>query len=263
MKKITFVCITILSFFLFVLPVYADGDTVKKVVLQGQSFCQNDAGEYVATHMVLNVDLDGGEFPSGKKYDDICLKKNLGLSAIIKERPTKKDYVFSGWQCGATGKQQNPSGSQSGATNMIDVGVGCNDKGIAQAEAYKVIYKAIWKSPEEFKEEFGYDYYDKVGKDDEKKWACGGFVSTDLLKEINKIYRTIGLVVVAVVIILGVLDFMKAISSDDDSTLKKSASKFMKRIVIAILIVALPIILQLFLDMFGNADMKECLDLIK
>lgn len=94
-------------------------------------------------------------------------------------------------------------------------------------------------------------------------YVCGGIVSDKLLKEIVKIYKTICLVTVAVVIILGILDFMKAISSDDDSALKKAASTFIKRIVVVIILVILPILLQFILTIFGDENMKECLDKIK
>lgn len=105
------------------------------------------------------------------------------------------------------------------------------------------------------------DYYATLDKS--KEWSCGGFVSDRLLAEINKIYKTISLVVVVVVIILGILDFLKAVSSDDDSALKKAGSKFLKRIVIAMVIVMLPIVLQFILSVFGDSNMKECLDKIK
>lgn len=94
-------------------------------------------------------------------------------------------------------------------------------------------------------------------------YVCGGIFSDKLLKEIVKIYKTICLVTVAVVIILGILDFMKAISSDDDSALKKAASTFIKRIAIVIILVILPILLQFILTIFGDENMKECLDKIK
>lgn len=94
-------------------------------------------------------------------------------------------------------------------------------------------------------------------------YVCGGIVSDNLLKEIVKIYKTICLVTVAVVIILGILDFMKAISSDDDAALKKAASTFIKRITIVIILVILPIVLQFILTVFGDENMKQCLDKIK
>lgn len=94
-------------------------------------------------------------------------------------------------------------------------------------------------------------------------YVCGEIVSDKLLKEIVKIYKTICLVTVAVVIILGILDFMKAISSDDDSALKKAASTFIKRVTIVIILVILPILLQFILTIFGDENMKECLDKIK
>lgn len=104
------------------------------------------------------------------------------------------------------------------------------------------------------------NYYPGIKK---TEYVCGGVVSDDLLKEINKIYRTISLIVVVAVIILGILDFIKAVSSDEDSALKKAGSKFMKRIIIAVILVILPILLQFILTLFGDENMKQCLDKIK
>lgn len=103
-------------------------------------------------------------------------------------------------------------------------------------------------------------YYAEIEK---KKYVCGGFVSDNLLREINRIYKTMSLIAVIGAIILGVLDFLNAVSSDDDGALKKAWSKFIKRIVIVVLIILLPILLQFLLSIFGDANMKSCLDKIK
>ena len=51
-------------------------------------------------------------------------------------------------------------------------------------------------------------------------------------------------------ILLGVLDFIKAIAADDEGEIKKSGAKFAKRLLAATLIFVVPLILQFILGLF-------------
>lgn len=93
-------------------------------------------------------------------------------------------------------------------------------------------------------------------------YECGGIISSDLLKEIKKIYRTICMVMVVAVVIFGALDFVKATSSDDNDALKKAQGKFAKRFLIVIILLLLPQLLEFILSIFGDERMKNCLDKI-
>lgn len=94
-------------------------------------------------------------------------------------------------------------------------------------------------------------------------YVCGGMLSEGLRDELIKIYKTITLIMVVAVIILGMLDFFKAISAGDADTMKKATKKFSNRLIIVILIAILPVILQFILTLFGNESMKNCLKFFK
>lgn len=93
-------------------------------------------------------------------------------------------------------------------------------------------------------------------------YECGGIVSGKLLKEIKKIYRTICMVMVVAVVIFGALDFVKAISSDDNDALKKAQVKFFRRFLIVVILLLLPQLLEFIFSIFGDERMKNCLDKI-
>lgn len=64
------------------------------------------------------------------------------------------------------------------------------------------------------------------------------------------------------VIIFGMMDFVKATGSDDADAMKKAVKRFTNRIIITILIAILPIVLEFILTLFGDENMKTCIDQI-
>lgn len=103
------------------------------------------------------------------------------------------------------------------------------------------------------------NYYGDIDGED---YVCGGIMSDRLLQLIVKVYRTISLILVVAVVILGMVDFIKATSSDDADAMKKATKRFANRLIIVILIAILPTILSFILTLFGDENMKNCLDKI-
>ena len=63
-------------------------------------------------------------------------------------------------------------------------------------------------------------------------------------------------IVPAIVIVLSILDFIKAMASQSDDEMKKAQGKFVKRLVIAILLFLLPLIINFLLKTFGMYSSK-------
>lgn len=126
------------------------------------------------------------------------------------------------------------------------------------ATCSKEINSCIKKKPDSKPTDGQESWYPEIGKLD----ACGGVLSADLLGEINKIYRTVSLILVVTVIIFGMMDFVKATGSDDADAMKKAVKRFTNRIIITILIAILPIVLEFILTLFGDENMKTCIDQI-
>jgi len=60
------------------------------------------------------------------------------------------------------------------------------------------------------------------------------------------------------VIVLSTMDYIKAITSHDAEDLKKANGKFVKRLVIGILIFLLPYLLDFIFEIFGVYDIQTC-----
>lgn len=85
----------------------------------------------------------------------------------------------------------------------------------------------------------------------------------DLSNLLGEIYKWARGGCAAVIVILGVLDFLKATASDDPATLKKSGSTFVKRILVLAVFILLPYLLDFILDLLLGADFETCMDPFK
>ena len=66
-------------------------------------------------------------------------------------------------------------------------------------------------------------------------------------------FKAIVIIIPILIIVLSVLDFVKAVGASDEKAIKEAQSKFIKRLIIAVLIFFLPIILNILLNLLGNA----------
>lgn len=84
-------------------------------------------------------------------------------------------------------------------------------------------------------------------------------LSGRLISWIANIVKWLKYIVPVIVIIFGILDFMKAMSADKDDEMKKAQSKFVKRLIAAALIFLIPLIIGFILDQFGFDEyIKGC-----
>ena len=59
-----------------------------------------------------------------------------------------------------------------------------------------------------------------------------------------------------IAIVMGSLDFAKAIISSDEDNMKKSQRKFIQRIIAAVLLFFIPLLVEVLLGMFGITGTK-------
>ena len=78
---------------------------------------------------------------------------------------------------------------------------------------------------------------------------CG--LSHRLIVWITNIFRWVKYILPVVVIILGILDFIKAIGADKDDELKKAQGRFIRRLIAAALVFIIPLILEFLLTKMG------------
>ena len=102
---------------------------------------------------------------------------------------------------------------------------------------------------------------DKVGETTKQDVGCA--IITPVMKEkLNWAFNIIKYGGSALAILLGAIDFFKAVMSDEDSATKKASQRFLKRVIAAVLIFLLPLILQFILNNVEiqgfNADSPTC-----
>lgn len=86
---------------------------------------------------------------------------------------------------------------------------------------------------------------------------CDELLGPDVLKDINKILTWIKVAVPILLIVLGSLDFGKAVLADDQKALSKATSNFVKRIIAAIAVFFVPFLIMYLLK-FVDEVTKTC-----
>lgn len=86
--------------------------------------------------------------------------------------------------------------------------------------------------------------------------VCGllGGENSKTVGFIKKIYDYIKIVIPLLIVALAIVDFIKVLISGKDDDMKKALSKFIKRIIIAVVFVLVPIIITLIINISGVAQ---------
>ena len=83
---------------------------------------------------------------------------------------------------------------------------------------------------------------------------CEDMFDGDLDKMLDNAYTVMRIAAVALTLILGMLDFAKAIWSNDQDGLKKAQQKFVKRLIAMVVIVILPFIIDPIIKLALGSD---------
>lgn len=82
---------------------------------------------------------------------------------------------------------------------------------------------------------------------------CEDLISEDLMNLINKILKYVRIAVPLLIIVLGMMDFGRAVLASKEEEMKKAQSAFVKRLIIGVAIFLLPTIINLLLDLANTA----------
>ena len=174
-------------------------------------------------------------------------------------------------ECNTTCKTVSSSAIEEGAicTNYnLSVDVDYNEKVKPQLDT--LADQAI----EKMKKDYGVNESETEEETPSKEYGKPGFpgvsreggcviMGDDLSNLLGEIYKWARGGCAAVIVILGVLDFLKATASDDPATLKKSGSTFVKRILVLAVFILLPYLLDFILDLLLGTDFETCMDPFK
>lgn len=90
---------------------------------------------------------------------------------------------------------------------------------------------------------------------------CEGLLGSDVMDDINEILGWIKIAVPILIIILGSLDFGKAVIADDQKALSKATSTFIKRLIAAVALFLAPYLIMFLLDnvdkIAGGCDIRD------
>ena len=92
--------------------------------------------------------------------------------------------------------------------------------------------------------------------------VCGllGGENSATVSIIKKVYGYIKVIIPILIIALGIADFIKVIMSGKDDDMKKALNNFIKRIILAIVFILLPILISLIIDLSGLATQYPSLN---
>ena len=128
-----------------------------------------------------------------------------------------------------------------------------------------VAIKSLSKASSGFKvaiKSFKADGFD--WKEEDVVVTCENLLGNNLINMLSDIYFFIEVAVIIIVVILSMVDFFKATANSDADALKKCWGKIVKRIIVVIVLVLLPIIIGFTLRTFGIIEQDVdpiCLDL--
>lgn len=102
-------------------------------------------------------------------------------------------------------------------------------------------------------------YLDKVETGREITDAtCEGLLGPNLLNDISTVLTWVRIAVPIIVIVLGSLDFVRAVISDDQQELKKATGRFTKRCIVAVAIFFVPSIIMYLLSFIDKIYDVSC-----
>ena len=99
---------------------------------------------------------------------------------------------------------------------------------------------------------FNNDNNNKDNNDEDYINGCGDLPKTTAL--LKQIYGLIKYLIPVLVIGLSIVDFLKVLLSGEEKVYKDAWSKFVKRIIIGIVILLLPILLKMVINISGVLD---------
>jgi len=81
--------------------------------------------------------------------------------------------------------------------------------------------------------------------------SCNGILTADAADFIGEIVGWIRIIVPALLLLLGCIDFGSAVISEDKDSLKKAGAKFTKRCICAVAVFFVPLVVKVLIDITG------------
>lgn len=94
--------------------------------------------------------------------------------------------------------------------------------------------------------------------------SCEDLFGDEIIKDINKVMKIIRIAVPILLMVFGILDFMKATFAGQENEMKKTRDKFIKRVIAAVIVFLIPLFVNLILtlanDVWNNINPDTCIN---
>ncbi len=198
-----------------------------------------------------------------KHYKDSCEKQNYTEEEAEEATKACEEEVYK------TPYSDDTSGGTQTYTceQMINVPGTCNSHA-ADCQKCKDALAACKKTVEENTadpdDDSDKEVYDKPLFTMKINTAPGCVImGSELNNLLGDIYKWIRGAAAAVVVILGILDFLKAVTSDDAEAMRKAGSTFVKRLILLVVLLILPYLIDFVLELLFGSSFESCLDSFK
>ncbi len=200
-----------------------------------------------------------------KHYKDSCEKQNYTEEEAEEATKSCEEEVYD-----TPNYYTNPITQQTEnitCEQMINVPGTCNSHA-ADCQKCKDALAACKKTVEEntadSDDDSDKEVYDKPLFTMKINTAPGCVImGSELNNLLGDIYKWIRGAAAAVVVILGILDFLKAVTSDDAEAMRKAGSTFVKRLILLVVLLILPYLIDFVLELLFGSSFESCLDSFK
>lgn len=87
---------------------------------------------------------------------------------------------------------------------------------------------------------------------------CGQAAIRNVLYLVGVVVAVIRIAVPIILVVIGMIDLVKALTSQDDKQIKSATSLLVKRVVIGVVVFLVPTIVSLLMTVIGQPDVKAC-----
>jgi len=88
---------------------------------------------------------------------------------------------------------------------------------------------------------------------------CSEAAVTNILYLVGIVVAVIRIAVPVILIVIGMVDLVKAITSQDDKQIKQATTLLIKRVVIGVVVFLVPTIVTLLMKVIAQDDYKSCI----
>lgn len=91
---------------------------------------------------------------------------------------------------------------------------------------------------------------------------CGDAAVSNIMYLLGVVVAVIRIAVPIILIVIGMVDLVKALTSQDDKQIKSATSLIVKRVVIAIAIFLVPTVVRLVMNLISQNEYQQCINCV-